>query len=132
MYCEGKMDKTTQRLIAIKQSTSSNQRPQAVDLQSSLPNKPTHQLWPVYENETSGSKAGVWESTAGSWEVTISGYTEFCVIKEGEVEIVESNGTQHTLVAGDSLVMEDGFVGVWTVPTYARKYYFISQTVVNV
>lgn len=131
MRSQVKMQKT-QKLITIKQSTSVTQAPQAVDLVSSLPNKPTHQLWPVYENEELGCKAGVWESTAGSWEVVISGYTEFCVIKEGEVEVLENDGTQHFLKAGDSLVMEDGFVGVWTVPTYARKYYYINQTAVNV
>lgn len=61
-----------------------------------------------------------------------SGYTEFGVIKEGEVEVLENDGTQHFLKAGDSLVMEDGFVGVWTVPTYARKYYYINQTAMSV
>lgn len=89
---------------------------------------PTHRVWPVYGEET-GTRAGVWDSTQGSWDVHIIGYDEFCVIQEGEVLITDSQGRQHCLVAGDSLVMEDGFQGTWQVPHYARKYYFIMPSV---
>ncbi|WP_341668736.1 cupin domain-containing protein [Alcaligenes sp. SDU_A2] len=89
---------------------------------------PTHRVWPAYGEET-GRRAGVWDSTHGSWDVHIAGYDEFCVIQEGEVVITDLQGTQHRLIAGDSLVMEDGFQGTWHVPHYARKYYFITPSV---
>lgn len=125
------MSKTTkviQHFIPIKQTTSQTQTAQRVEPPSDVAAFPEQHIWPAYEYSPDGVRAGIWESAAGSWDVNITGYTEFCVLKEGEAEVTENDGTRHLLVAGDGLVMQDGFQGVWTVSKYVRKYYFIAAT----
>ena len=123
------MTMTQTHLATMRQDLHTQQTPRSVvQVGGECAAGPTHRVWPAYGEET-GARAGVWDSTQGSWDVHINGYDEFCVIQEGEVLITDSQGTQHCLVAGDSLVMEDGFQGTWQVPQYARKYYFITPSV---
>lgn len=82
----------------------------------------------AYENTENGAKAGVWDSSSGSWNVIISGYTEFCVVLEGQAVVRDRAGNENVFNAGDGLIMEDGFKGVWHVPNYIKKYFFIVNT----
>lgn len=86
---------------------------------------PVQKAQSAYEGTDNRAEAGMWESTAGSWNVNVAGYTEFCVLLEGQVIIHDEAGNENVFNAGDSLVMEDGFKGVWHVPNYVRKYFFI-------
>lgn len=121
------VDQSEKLFIAIPQTTRSANTGQQVEWPVDSPG-PAQHVWSGYENTETGMRAGVWQSEAGSWRVEITGYTEFCVLKEGEVVVEEDDGTRYELKAGDALVMEDGFRGVWNVAKYVRKFYFISDT----
>ncbi|TAL83140.1 MAG: DUF861 domain-containing protein [Candidimonas sp.] len=113
------------RFISIKRAKGESSSFESLAVKNIVAGSPEQKLWPLYEDAPVGQKAGIWESTAGSWKVEISGYTEFCVLTEGSVVVVDENQTEYFLEAGDSLVMQDGFRGVWKVADRVKKYYFI-------
>ncbi|TCT09549.1 cupin domain-containing protein [Paralcaligenes ureilyticus] len=120
------------RFILIKRAKGESSLFESLAAKNIVAGNPEQKLWPLYEDAPTGQRAGVWESEAGSWQVEISGYTEFCVLTEGSVAVVDENQTEHLLEAGDSLVMQDGFRGVWKVADRVKKYYFIvNQTSSN-
>ena len=72
-------------------------------------------------------QAGVWESTAGSFQANTTGYVEFGHIVEGAARLVDPDGTVHELVPGSSFVMPEGYTGRWEVDQFVKKIYFISR-----
>lgn len=72
--------------------------------------------------------SGVWEATAGAFRSHCAGYVEFCHILEGSCRVVDPDGTSHSLTAGDSFVLPEGFAGHWEVDERVKKVFFIAQT----
>lgn len=72
--------------------------------------------------------SGVWEATAGAFRSNCAGYVEFCHIIEGSCRVVDTDGTSHSFVAGDSFVLPEGFSGHWEVDDRVKKVFFIAQT----
>ena len=91
---------------------------------------PHQGVW-LYSNDTqTGSRFGEWECHAGKFRAKMDGLTEFCHILEGEAHITNlADGTVHTVRAGDSFVMEEGFDTEWHVPKYIKKCFAISDLV---
>lgn len=89
---------------------------------------PEHGSW-LYSNDTqTGSRFGIWECSAGKFKAKMDGITEFCHILEGEAHITNfADGVTHTVKAGDSFVMEEGFEAEWHVPTHIKKCFAISD-----
>nr|WP_277398988.1 cupin domain-containing protein [Achromobacter xylosoxidans] len=82
----------------------------------------------AFEGNGGRSEAGVWESTAGSFQSNTTGYIEFGYIVEGAARLVDPDGTVHELTVGEAFVMPEGYTGRWEVDTFVKKIYFISRT----
>jgi uncharacterized cupin superfamily protein len=70
-----------------------------------------------------GASTGFWESTAGTFTSARDGYSEVCQIVSGSVTIHTDGGAPFTLVAGDTVVLPDGWRGSWEVHERLRKLY---------
>lgn len=68
--------------------------------------------------------AGEWSASVGAWSVKYDEW-EFCHVLEGECELETSDGERRRFKAGDSFVIEPGFIGVWRVLTPMRKRFVI-------
>ena len=91
---------------------------------------PEQGVW-IYSNDMkTGSRSGIWECAAGKFTAKMDGHTEFCHVLEGEAHITNlSDGNVHTVRAGDSFVMEEGFDTQWHVPKYIRKSFVLIDLV---
>lgn len=77
-----------------------------------------------YSSADGGRHVGIWESTEGAWEVEYSEW-EYCLILSGRVRLTDPAGDVVTVTAGESLVIEPGFRGLWEVLEPTRKLYVI-------
>jgi uncharacterized protein len=75
---------------------------------------PTFRTAVHYEAPDGRLISGVWEATAGSWRVAYDEW-EWCRLRSGRCVVIPENGEPVPLGPGDALVLEPGFVGVWTV-----------------
>lgn len=80
---------------------------------------------PLWDSADGRTSVGVWECSPGSFSARRDGYTEICQLLEGSVTIDTEGGDSVTLRAGDTMVMPDGWVGVWHVHETLRKTYVI-------
>jgi uncharacterized cupin superfamily protein len=68
---------------------------------------------------------GEWSATIGAWRVRYDEW-EFCHMLEGVCELVpDDGGDAKRFGAGDSFVIEPGFVGVWRVIAPMKKRFVI-------
>jgi uncharacterized cupin superfamily protein len=85
-----------------------------------------HQNGHSYVNvETLGFKAGVWDCTAMTGKMEPYPCHEFMIVLEGSVTMIEENGRETTIKAGESFVLPKGLVCQWKQPGYIRKFYVI-------
>lgn len=89
-----------------------------------LSGEPRSRTWNAYESADGKTFGGVWESTPGSWRIAYDEW-ESCTLLAGRSIVTPDNGTPIELGAGDSLILEPGFTGVWTVVETTRKTYVI-------
>lgn len=78
--------------------------------------------------ESAAGRAGVWESTAGTFQANNAGYIEFGYIVEGACRLVDPDGTVHALAVGDAFVMPEGYNGRWEIDAFVKKIFFIGMT----
>ncbi len=85
----------------------------------------------LYSNDfKTGARFGLWQCSAVRFNASYAGITEFCHILEGEAHIKNlADGTTHTVTAGDSFVMEEGFEAEWHVPVHIKKCFAISDLI---
>jgi uncharacterized cupin superfamily protein len=67
---------------------------------------------------------GEWAADAGAWRVEYQEW-EFCHVLEGVCELTPDGGQTQRFSAGDSFVIEPGFVGVWRVVAPMRKRFVV-------
>lgn len=68
---------------------------------------------------------GEWSATIGAWRVRYDEW-EFCHMLEGVCELVPDDGGEtKRFSAGESFVIEPGFVGVWRVIVPMKKRFVI-------
>ncbi|WP_332603571.1 cupin domain-containing protein [Arthrobacter sp. S2(2024)] len=79
----------------------------------------------VWDSPDGRANAGVWECTPGSFSGRRDGYSEVCQLLSGRVTVEPNEGESVELIAGDTLVMPDGWTGVWHVHETVRKTYII-------
>jgi uncharacterized cupin superfamily protein len=77
-------------------------------------------IWESVDGKTS---VGVWECSPGSFTAHRDGYSEICQLLTGSVTVDTDGEGSVTLHAGDTLVMPDGWSGVWHVHEQLRKTY---------
>lgn len=91
---------------------------------------PEQGSWLYSDDTQTGSRFGIWECSAGKYNASYAGISEFCHILEGEAHITDlADGTTHTVKAGDSFVMEAGFEAQWHVPVHVKKCFAISDLI---
>lgn len=83
---------------------------------------PMSETWLDYERE--GTYAGEWSADVGAWRVKYDEW-EFCHVLEGACELIPDDGAARRFAAGDSFVIEPGFVGVWRVLAPMRKRFVV-------
>ena len=70
--------------------------------------------------------SGVWSGGVGAWRVVYAAHEEeFCQLLEGEVLLIDADGAQTHLKAGDAFVVPGGYEGVWENLTPVKKLYAI-------
>ena len=85
--------------------------------------RPTTKTWNL-EDDGNGLFAGIWEATAGEWDVEYTEW-EFFHILEGVSTLTEDGGEPVKLKAGDSFVIRPGFKGRWKVIEPTKKHYVV-------
>ena len=68
-------------------------------------------------------RSGFWACTAGAFRCTEAG-DELQTLLKGKLRIIESDGTEHEFVAGDSFFSRKGEVVVWDVIEDVEKIFF--------
>lgn len=79
------------------------------------------ELW----SDGGGASTGFWECTAGTFTSAREGYAEVCQIVSGRVTIHTDGADAFELVAGDTVVLPDGWHGSWEIHEPVRKLYVI-------
>lgn len=72
-----------------------------------------------------GLSAGVWDCTPMTTRMAPYSVNEFMIVLEGAVTIVEANGRETTVRAGQSFILPKGLPCVWKQTEYMRKFYVI-------
>jgi len=85
---------------------------------------PATLTWTLNESADGKTFAGVWEATPGAWRIRYDEW-EYCAILSGESEIARDGHPPRRLKAGDHLVIEPGFEGVWRVLATTRKTFVV-------
>ncbi len=85
---------------------------------------PAMRTWALNESADGKTFAGVWEATVGAWRVAYDEW-EYCAILSGESELVRDGHPPQRLRAGDHIVIEPGFEGVWRVIEVTRKTFVV-------
>lgn len=73
-------------------------------------------------------QVGVWECEPGEFITTRDGYHELCQILSGSGTLTSNDGPVVQLRAGSTVVIPDGWHGVWTIAERIRKTYAIITT----
>ena len=81
----------------------------------------------VHRDERSGTVAGVWTCTPGSWPVAPRQNTEVAHILAGRARITDADGHVKEVGAGDVLVLPVGWSGRWEILEDVRKVYVIGD-----
>lgn len=68
---------------------------------------------------------GLWECMPGRFSADRSQSTEFCYFLAGRIVMTEQDGTRHELGAGDTILLPQGWKGVWEIVEHTRKLYVI-------
>lgn len=94
----------------------------AAGLESGTPVQNGH----FYVNdEANGLTAGVWDCTAMTSVMAPYPVNEFMILLEGEVTMVEADGRETRVRAGESFIIPKGLVCQWKQPGYVKKFFVI-------
>ncbi len=89
-----------------------------------LEGAPQTRTWTLNESADGKTFAGVWEATPGAWRVQYDEW-EYCAILSGISELEREGHPPRRLTAGDHVVIEPGFAGIWRVIETTRKTFVI-------
>lgn len=85
---------------------------------------PTMLTWTLNESADGKTFAGVWQATPGAWRIQYDEW-EYCAILSGRSELIRDGHPPHVLSAGDHIVIEPGFTGIWRVLETTRKTFVV-------
>lgn len=69
------------------------------------------------------SLGGIWEGEPGSVSFNSWPYTEFCVLTQGQVAVIDHQGLRRDFHPGDAFVIPKGFQGTWLTVVPSSKYF---------
>ncbi len=117
-------------IVAIPHSTAGASRtPVAAD--RLISGQPMQAVANAYSDPGDAFHCGVWEGDVGAWRVHYTEH-EFCHMLAGRVRIVDDEGGERIVAAGDSFVIPAGFSGIWEILEPARKLYAVYEPVSGV
>ena len=82
-------------------------------IQDGAPKERFHHVFNDIIQSPAKVRAGVWEATAYSEEVTDYPYNEIVFLLEGSMSIIDSAGVEERFEPSDCFFLEKGFNGVW-------------------
>lgn len=88
--------------------------------------QPLQRTWHQFTSADSRFFVGTWEAEPGCWRVDYT-ENEYCHILSGRSILRDGDGNEHTVEAGDDLVIPAGFQGEWEVIETTRKIYVIQE-----
>lgn len=94
-----------------------------IDSERLLEGAPITETQLDYERDET-TYAGEWSAGVGAWRVAYDEW-EFCHVLEGACELTPDGGAPQRYKAGDSFIVEPGFVGVWRVLEPMRKRFVV-------
>lgn len=85
--------------------------------------KPIQRGYNYVKDKALGFGAGVWDCAAFDSKRQSYDFHEFMLILEGSVTVVEDDGRETPVRAGESFIVPKGVVHRWLQPEYVRKYF---------
>lgn len=87
--------------------------------------KPVQRGIEYFHDAKIGLTAGVWDCTAFTTKMSPYPVSEFMIVLEGGVTMIEADGRETKVSAGESFVIPKGTVCQWRQDGYMKKYYVI-------
>jgi uncharacterized cupin superfamily protein len=115
------MTTTIEDVIPVTSTTTRRVVPDAADYDTVTPGWSEVEYRAVELAED--SLGGLWEGQPGAVSFESWPYTEFCVMLEGRVALVDSAGGRREFGAGEAFVVPRGFRGTWETLEPSRKYF---------
>ena len=101
----------------------------AGDVFEGNPEEAAHRAFNEPRNNIKSVRAGAYEGSGYAEKVVNYPCDEMALIVEGEVEIVDEDGTSHIFRPGDCYFMPIGFNGIWRQSDGFRKIYMTASTI---
>lgn len=76
-----------------------------------------------HDRQISQATIGIWESKAGTVSFDAYPFDELCILVEGNLALVGSDGAAETFRAGDVFLIRKGWAGLWIMHAPIKKYY---------
>jgi uncharacterized cupin superfamily protein len=121
--------KVVRLLSAGDQETGLTPGSYAGDVFEGTPIEATHRFFNEARENIKSVRAGVYEGTAYAENVVNYPCDEMALIVEGEVEIIDEDGTSQVFRPGECYFMPIGFTGVWRQSDGFRKIHMTASTV---
>jgi uncharacterized cupin superfamily protein len=80
----------------------------------------------LYSSKSDEFHSGIYECTAGKWNVTYA-EDEFCTLIEGSLRMTNEAGETQAYTAPDSFLIPSGYKGTWEAVTPIRKFFVIYE-----
>ena len=90
--------------------------------------KPIQKNHSCYEDTTGQFFAGTWDSEPFISEIKPFPCNEFVYLLEGAITLIDEDGGEYFVKAGDAFFVPQGTVCAWRVTEYVRKFYAIQQS----
>ena len=100
--------------------------PEPIASERLIAGSPVQSVANTYSDIGNAFHCGVWEGGVGAWRVAYTEH-EFCHLLAGRIRVHGDDGSETTLVTGDSFVVPAGFEGIWEVLEPARKLYAVYE-----
>ena len=97
-----------------------------VDAERWVSGQPAQAVANAYSSADQRFHSGIWEGDVGAWRVSYAEH-ELCHMLAGKVRMIDHDGHETIVVAGDSFVIPAGFEGIWDVLEPARKLYVVYE-----
>jgi len=83
------------------------------DILDGEPKERFHRVFDATIQSPAEVRAGVWEATSYSENLTDYPYSEIVFVLEGSMSIIGSDGVEERFDPGDCFFLEKGFTGTW-------------------
>ena len=112
-------------IIRIPHTVAGETRAQ-IETERLVSGQPAQAVANAYSSADQRFHSGIWEGDIGAWRVRYTEH-ELCHMLAGKVRIIDHDGRETIVVAGDSFVIPAGFEGIWDVLEPARKLYAVYE-----